>query len=859
MTHLIRFMYPGYLLLLPALILLPIWFYLKKRNRLTKLSLALRLSIIVLLVLALSGLQVARGKRNTALVFVVDRSESVAPIDKSGAMESINRIVSCLTPEDEAGVVVFGKEAVIEQRLQKNLRISEIQSTPAATGTNISRGLALARSMLALRPDASKRIVLLSDGNQTAGNAAKDAAIFAMEGISIDVLPLATAAESSGRKLFLKSTGPESVRLDEPFELEISLRGEKDRDAGLQIFRDGVLMAKQRHKLSADLEVLKIAEFISKPGFHQYRIRLEDEDKNRSYDMDEDGFVVYAYGRTRVLHLTEKSDGFLDLILKKQGFEIVRSDPRAGPKTIQDFSPYDVVILDNAPASDFSQEQMGALIEHVAKYAGGLVMIGGSGSFGPGGYSSTPVEKALPVEMALRNREKKPALALVLILDKSGSMGMEQRKISKLDMAKEAVLRLCDLLNPGDALGIIAFDRSPREVMPLGRGVDRATVNSSLRAIVAGGGTSILPAVDMAYRWLDSSAAEKKHILLLSDGQADQAERKPLAERVAGSSVVFSTVGIGSDVDRALMKKLADSARGRAYFTDTGMDLPEIFKREALLISGQWLIERPFVPHRSSEHEILQNVGKDGFPAMTGYIVTTPKKLSEILLTADNEDPILACGRYGLGKTLVFMSDLSSSWTQRLVRWKHFPGLWAQMIRWAARGGQSDVLHVRVKMEEESALLAVDAFDASGEFINNLNVGARLESPDSTGSDIAMAQTASGQYEGRFPLKGKGIYLFTVSAKGHEPEAGSTLHFGIDFSKLPEDRCQTPDMPLIVKLATAAGGQIMSNGQESLSKNLDSVYIDAWQPTAICAMLFFMLDLIWNMQRKQKTVLRTNR
>jgi uncharacterized membrane protein len=847
MMHFIRFAHPWYLLLLLII------FYIYKKRKSAKLSLILRILAIASLVFAVSGLQVARGRRNSAVVFVVDRSESVAPMDKSGVLESIDRMVSNLAPEDEAGIVVFGKEAVIERQFQRKPEISAIQSTPEAAGTNISKGLNLARSMLASKQEFSKHIVLWSDGNQTMGDALKEAAISATEGITIDALPLATAAESGGRKIFLhECAGPESVRLDDPFEIEISLHGNRGMEANLQIFRDGALLSSLRHKLSGDLEAIRISDRIPSPGFHRYRMKVRDEDKSRSDDNDEIGFVIYAHGRTRILHIKERPDEFLDLILKKQGFEVVPSDPVSAPKTIPAFSPYDAVILDNVPASAFSEDQMRALAEHVERYAGGLIMIGGSGSFGPGGYSDTPVEKALPVEMALRNREKKPALALVLVLDKSGSMGMEQQKISKLDMAKDAVLRLCDLLNPGDALGIVAFDRSPLEVLPLHQDVNRAAVNSSLRTIIAGGGTAILPAVEMAYKWLDSSAAEKKHILLLSDGQAEQSERAPLAVKAAGSPVIVSTVGIGADVDRAFMQKLADSAHGRAYFTDTGMDLPEIFKREGMLISGKWLIEHPFTPHQPSGHEIIQTLGKNGFPVMTGYVAATPKKLSEILLAADNQDPILACGRYGLGRTMAFMSDLSSPWTRQLIRWERFPSLWAQMVRWAGRGIQSDLLHARVKMEEESAVLVVDAFDTRGDFINNLDIGARLEAPDSAGSEIAMKQTASGRYEGRFTLEKKGSYLFSVSAKGRDMSAEGMLHFGFDFSKLPEDKYQATELAFMQKLAETANGKIISLGQESLSGNIGSGYKNVWQPAAIASMLLFLLDLLWNKLKRQK-------
>jgi Ca-activated chloride channel homolog len=804
----------------------------------------LRLAIVVLLVVAISGLQIARGKRNIALVFVVDRSESVAPLEKSGALESMNEIVSSLSPEDEIGVVVFGKEAVIEQRLQKRKPVSEIQSTPAAAGTNISKGLNLAQAMLAARPESSKRIILISDGLQTSGDAIKEAAVLSMEGIAIDALPISTAAEAGGRKLFLdECSGPDSVRLDAPFDIRIGLHGERGTTINLQLFRDSVIISSRKQKLSGELEVFEMSDRIQTPGFHQYRVKIQDAGESRAYNNDDDGFIVYAHGRTRLLHVSNKPPAFLDQILEKQGFEVSRLDPLSAPKSMHDFAPYDVVLLDNAPAADFSEDQMRALAEHVEKYAGGLIMVGGTGSFGPGGYAGTPVEKILPVEMALKNREKKPGLALVLVLDKSGSMGLEQRKISKLDMAKDAVLRLTDLLAQGDDFGIIAFDKSPKEIMPLSNNLDRASVNSSLRKISAGGGTSFLPAVEMAYGWLNSSSAEKKHILLLSDGQADQSERKPLTERVAGSPVVLSTVGIGADVDRALLQRLADSAHGRAYFSDTAMDLPEIFKREGMLISGKWIVERRFKPRKIADHEITQNIAGDEWPEITGYIAVTPKKLSETLIASDNQDPILACWRYGLGKALVFTSDFSSSWTKLLVQWQRFPAVWTQMVRWCSRGVQSETMHPKIRIEDDTAIVNIDSFDASGNYINFAELSARVESPDSQNSEIRMLQTASGLYEGRFPLKEKGSYLLTVASKRGSTEE-EILHFGFDFSKLPENREPTANQIFMQKLAETAHGRVLSQSSKPQFDNGSPAQRDLWQIAAILALLLFLVDLL---------------
>ncbi len=279
------------------------------------------------------------------------------------------------------------------------------------------------------------------------------------------------------------------------------------------------------------------------------------------------------------------------------------------------------------------------------------------------------------------------------------------------------------------------------------------------------------------------------------------------------------------------------------------MDLPEIFKREGLLISGKWLVERTFKPRQAAAHEMLQNLGAGGFSAMAGYVATTPKNLSEILLTSDNEDPILACRRHGLGKTVVFTSDLSSAWTRQLVNWEHFPAMWAQMVRWASRSAQSESLHAQVRAESEDAVLTVDAFDAEGNYLNFMTVRAQIEYPDSTGDSLELRQTASGRYESRFELKGRGMYSFSVTAEGGDAGREDTLHFGSDFSKLPEDRKLFSDQNFILSLAETAGGQVLHPSSALLEINRSPAYRNAWQLATIFALLLFLIELAIRLRR----------
>jgi Ca-activated chloride channel family protein len=809
-------------------------------------SLVFKAATALFLALAVSGVQVPAAKRAAAIVFVVDRSESVAQTEKTAALEYLAGAVARLSRDDEAGIVVFAKDAVIEHPLTRGLSVGDVQSSPAATRSDVAKGLRLARSMLAGRPEADRRIVLMSDGNHNLGDALREAALAATEEIAVDVVPLRTSAEVSGRKVFLQDvSGPDAVRLGEPFDFRVTLRGLAKSEAVLRVLRDGTLRSTHKAVLASEgLEALRIPERISEPGFHQYRIVIQEPGGTDPASIDDAGIVVYAHGRATVLHVTESPPGLLDSILERQGFSVVVSPPGLAATAVSSLPRYDVIILDNVPARTLGEEWMRAMAAHVERDAVGLIMIGGAGSFGPGGFAGGPVERVLPVDMVRRDREKKPALALVLVLDKSGSMGMEQRKVSKIDMAKDAVLRLSELLTADDALGIIAFDRSPREVLPLRPGVSPASVEASIRGLTGGGGTAMLPAVELAYEWLAASVAEKKHILLLSDGQAEAAERDPLLKRVAGSSAVLSTVGIGGDVDRGFMEMLAGAAHGRTYFTESGADLSDILKREGVLISGQWLVERPFTPRQPSAHEILQNLGETGVPGMAGYVAATPKPLSEVVLTSDTGDPILACWRAGLGKTLAFTSDLSSSWTRQLVAWEHFGRMWAQMVRWTSRGLQSESLHAKVKWDGGAATLVVDSFDRTGRFGNLLSVRARMQTPDGRSVDIDLPQTAPGCYEGPFDYSGKGSYFFSVTARDPASGAESAVHFGSDLSKLPEDRSPAADGAFLAALASAGHGSVLDRrARQKFGATGPPAYSEAWQIAAVLAMLFFLLDV----------------
>jgi hypothetical protein len=122
-------------------------------------------------------------------------------------------------------------------------------------------------------------------------------------------------------------------------------------------------------------------------------------------------------------------------------------------------------------------------------------------------------------------------------------------------------------------------------------------------------------------------------------------------------------------------------------------------------------------------------------------------------------------------------------------------------------------------------------------------VKARVQSPDARSEDITMSQTAPGRYEGHFEAGAKGNYMFTVLASGKDAGNASSLHFGFNLSKFPEDRPSSSDQPYLNKIAAATNGRVWNTRTiTSMMSGNQAAYSDSWIAAAILALLFFLCD-----------------
>ncbi|MBM4082721.1 MAG: VWA domain-containing protein, partial [Planctomycetes bacterium] len=384
-------------------------------------------------------------------------------------------------------------------------------------------------------------------------------------------------------------------------------------------------------------------------------------------------------------------------------------------------------------------------------------MLGGDESFGLGGYYGTDVEKLLPVHVQPEMKKEKPTLAMMLLIDKSGSMtGL------KMDLAKEAAIATAELLGPDDKVGVVAFDGAAYWIAPLQSGRDKFAIVDKISAIQAGGGTNMYPALEMAYEALSVAEAKLKHLIALTDGQTQSGDFKAIVARMASEKMTLSTVAIGQGADTNLLKQLADWSGGRYYFTEDAFAIPKIFTREAVMAAKSSLVEEPFMPHVVKPTEMTRGIRFDECPFLLGYVATKPKPTAEVSLISDRGEPVLAAWRVGLGKTAAFTSDVKARWASDWVTWREFPKFWAQVARSTMRKPTAAGFETSIAVEKGKARLTIDAVDPAGRYMNGLTTKVTVIKPGGESAEGEGRQIAPGRYEAVMPVDAVGTYVVRV-------------------------------------------------------------------------------------------------
>ncbi|MEJ2209862.1 MAG: glutamine amidotransferase, partial [Anaerolineae bacterium] len=495
------------------------------------------------------------------------------------------------------------------------------------------------------------------------------------------------------------------------------------------------------------------------------------------------------------------------------------------------------------PAATLPVGSMQALQVYVRDLGRGLVAIGGDEAYGAGGYQRTALEETLPVDMEVRSREQEPNLALVLAVDKSGSMGrchcddpdLDQSYVRqevgqpKVDIAKEAIMRAAAALGRLDSLGVVAFDDEAHWAVALGPLADPVALERSIGQVQALGQTNLRAGVETAYTALQGADARLKHVILLTDGWVHTGDLTALAAEMRQQGITLSVVAAGGG-SAEYLAGLAQQGGGRYYAAVDILSVPDFFLKETVQAAGRYIVEEPFFALPALPSPVLQGLDAGQMPLLLGYNGTTAKGTARVALSTPQGDPLLATWQYGLGRAAAWTSDLKGRWAAEWMAWPETGRFVAQLVGWTLPAPQVEGLAATVSLAEEGAVIRAEASDEEGHPRNFLKVSAVVIGPDQAPgtsedggqagpAEVALAQVGAGRYEATFDAAQPGTYLLRLQVRDGEEILGQqTLGLAVPYS--PEYRVAGIDLPGLESLARATGGGRLPGPEQAFVHDL---------------------------------------
>jgi uncharacterized membrane protein len=817
-----------------------------------RVSLVLRSVILVSLVLAAAGFQVVWPVDRLTSVFVVDLSDSVGEQGRESALAFVREALEERPEGDQAAVVAFGGEALVERLPAELTDLDRFASIPARSATDVGGALRLAA---ALFPDETqKRIVLISDGNDTTGRGQSEAALAAARGIQVETVVVGLGG--ADEVIIQRVHSPATARVGEDIEVEVTISSTITQPATVRLFGDGTQIGTQDVSLAPGTNRVVFTTRATEAGFHTFRALVEAAGDTFPANNRGDSHTIVK-GDPRILLVAGSDTAAANLVaaLEAENQDVTVVSPEQVPTDLTGLASFDSVVLADVAANRLGTERMIALQVYTRDLGRGLVMIGGPDSYGAGGYKRTPLEELLPVDMDVRDKEKQPDIALVVVIDQSGSMdachcntadrdnGVQINGIPKVDIGKEAILRAVSALTERDEFGVVTFNENAHwaiRTAPLGSVGD---VESQIAGIRADGNTNIFAGLSEAVASLEGASATRRHIVLFTDGWSSSGAYDELLERMEAAGITLSTVGAGGGGANEFLTELAERGRGRYYAATNPATIPDIFLKETQQVSGQQIVEETFFPILTSTSPILRGL-EDGLPQLRGYNGTTAKVAAQTVLVSTRSDPVLAQWQYGLGRSVAWTSDAHGRWAANWVAWEGFNQFFSQLVAWTFPGEESGGMEAEFVANGDATRLRLRSVESDGTPRNFYETVAGITNPAFDMSEVNLLQVAPGVYEADLGTLTPGAYAlrFVQTKPGETPLARTVM---LVAPTPAEYRLLGTNEPLLAALRSATGGRELEDGVDAWRHDLDTTTAatDLLPWLLLIALLLWPLDV----------------
>lgn len=772
----------------------------------------IRLLLMLTLLLAIAAPVILSKPKKTVTIFIADVSDSIR--DKTGEIETfIKDAITQSSVRDVIGVISFGEDARIIQMPEESTSFSTLKNRIKSDGTNIEKAMIMAHSIMP--DDYFRRLVLLTDGKETGGNALETVRLLVRLGYTLDVVPF--ALEEKPETQLDELTAPKQVNAKERFDVVLKVKSNLNTKAVIRLYGNRTLTAEKKVDLYKGDNLFTFNDMVDQGGMVCYTAEITADSDTVLQNNQLSAFTQIS-DRPRVL-LVESGNGGENYVRYIEGFaQVNRVQPGEVPTSLHGMMYYDAFILSDISAEWLDSSFLNLLEQAVRSQGKGLLTIGGENSYAPGGYRNTPLETILPVDMDIRTKEENPDLGLILVIDKSGSMSGGQYGVTKLELAREAAIRAAEVLEEKDQLGVIAFDDAIQWVIKTGLLTNRKKAVDLIGSIRPGGGTQILHPLEEAWQDLRAKDTKLKHIILLTDGQAEKYGYEKIIEGINEDGITLSTVAVGEGADTLLLKALAYGGQGRYYQTDEFSDIPSIFAKEAFLAGQKYLQNRSFSPELVSPMGILKGI--EAVPPLDGYVAATAKSTARVVFRSDIKDPVLAVWQYGLGRAAAWTSDIRGVWTAQWSMWQDAPVFWGNLTGWLIQKNLNVGYAVETSIKNGEGAVTL-----STELENMLYeeaVYGTLVRPDGTSEEIHLDAIKPGLFEGTIGKDEPGAYIVNLEVSNEDGieniSAGIAMPYSQEYRIL-----EASSAGLIQKLAQAGAGRVITEPGEVFKGKVQNI------------------------------------
>ena len=861
--HTYTFLRPEWLWLLLALPLL--WFPLlwqKPRGALACAAL-LRSIVVVLIAAALAGLsrQTILSEHKLSLVAAVDVSDSIAAEGQAWAQEYLTRVSKALEPQDEFALLSFAADTrlVIPPGEPPGTALSADMFKPPTPdlggGTNIAR--ALERALSLYPEEAEKRLLLITDGNETTGAAKRHIALARQMGVK--VFPVIPPSGQHPEVSLEKFIVPPLVREGSVFSLRLVVRNGNDQPVrgSATVLANDQSLTRQEVSLEPGLSVLDVPAQILQRGNYLLRAEVKATPDTVEGNNRQSATLAVA-GKVRSLVITDSPKTHLVRALQMKEVETEFRRPEGLPTQLTDLLDYNCLVFDDIGRGNLTPQQMAVVESYVRDFGGGFLMAGGVRAFGDLGFKNTAVERVLPVTFREQRpkKKKRTPIALFLVIDRSNSMGYNSKVRGlhdgqKMRYAQKAAIELLNQLQDTDFAGGIAFDSEPyllTSLAPLAE--NRAELTNKIARLQYGGGTDFYAALETAADQLGRSRGTIRHIILLTDGDSNRspADHFPLVATIAQRQISITTIRIGLDtVNLQLLSYMSEKTGGRFYHVENVEVLPQLLVKDTKQAMNDKDDEekgpKEIVPRVGQRGQILQ--GLADFPALDEYMLTKAKTGADVQLYTDihaDHDPLLATWQYGLGKVVTVTFDPSGRGSTEWIRWEGFGKFWSQAVRCVIRDETAWDYRLSVQQRGERLVLQAESYDNDEEGI------LQIRFPRGTQSDqLTLMPVAPRVYEAVLPLKRQGSFPVTIIKRKNGQVVNQKnelvmVNQAVGDS-LNEYRQQHPNRDLLRELAESTDGHIDPDPSELVAQKREGQkkLIHPLENYLIAASLFFLL------------------